>query len=136
MEVRWNIVALGAGLAVMVCLTLLIAPQLFRSPDMGDAASPGLDLPVFPGASLVARLPAQGEPHYLSFRSNADSEQIRRYFTDSANLDGWTFTGQGAGNAGVVLQDRDGRRLIIDVRAMSSCLLSCRQQIHYWLSAR
>jgi hypothetical protein len=136
MEIKWKIAALVAGLAGTVCLTVLLAPQLSLSAGMEDAAGSHLHLPVFPGASLETKLPAQGEARYLTFRSYADPEQIHRYFTDSANLDGWEFTGQIAGSSGVVLQDRNGRRLIIDVRAMSSCLLQCRQQIYYWLTAK
>lgn len=136
MDVKRSIATLVAGMLVAACLMVFLAPPYIGLAGRATPGTSDLQLPVFPGASLDTRLPADGEPRYLSFRTPAAPEEIRRYFAEGGHQNGWVFTGQVAGTAGVVLQDRNGRRLIIDVRAMSSCLLRCQQQIHYWLAAR
>lgn len=120
--------------AIVACLTAWIG--LSRD-DAGDSRHPGAawEIPVFPGAALETRLPAQGEARYFSFRSHADPAQIRRFFIAGGDLDGWRFTGLVAGSAGVILQDMNGRRLIIDVKETAFCLLRCSQQIDYWMTA-
>ena len=136
MEVRHKVVLLTTGLVAAAALVVIIARQLLPGPQVFEAENSGFPIPVFPGSALEARVPAQGEVRYLSFRSPADPEEIRRYFSDDANLSGWSFTGRIAGNTGMILQDGTGRRMIIDIKAMSSCLLSCQQYIHYWLAEK
>jgi hypothetical protein len=122
---------IGAG-----CLAVLAGQQVLHPSMMDGQMEAGHAIPVFPGSSLVSKLPAQGEARYLSFGSYSEPEEIRRFFTEDQNLGDWKYTGQTAGSSGVVLRDGDGRRLIIDVRMATSCLLICQHQIHYWLAAK
>jgi hypothetical protein len=110
----------------------LFGPKFFPASRLPAATTSGLQVPVFPDSVPERRQPAEGEARYLSFRSQADPEQIRRYFTEDGNLAGWRFTGRLAGSAGMILQDNKGRRLIIDIKSMSCCLLMCQQHIHNW----
>lgn len=119
---------IGAG-----CLAVFAGQQIFHTTATDRRAETDLAIPVFPDSSLVSKLPAQGEARYLSFGSYSKPDEIRRFFTEDQNLGDWRYTGQTAGSGGVVLRDGDGRRLIIDVR-MTSCLLICQHQIHYWLA--
>ncbi|MCC6209393.1 MAG: hypothetical protein IT488_14760 [Gammaproteobacteria bacterium] len=122
------------GLIAVICLTALVA---WPSSDLGvgkDDMASSYMIPVYPGSSLLSRLPERGEANYLSFGSYSEPEEIRRYFTSNTNLKGWKFTGETAGNAGVVLNDENGRRVVIDVKVDSTCLLFCPHLINYWLA--
>lgn len=124
------------GLVAVVCFAALAGRHGSHSDLSRNGIGPALTIPIFPGSSLLSKLPEQGEAHYLSFGSHSEPEEIRRYFTTSTNLDGWKFTGETVGNAGVVLKDDNGRRLIIDVKVDPSCLLFCQHLINYWLATR
>lgn len=124
------------GLVTLVCLAALAGRHGSQFGAGVNDVGPAPAIPVFPDSTLLSRLPEQGEAQYLSFGSYSDPEEIRRYFTTSTHLDGWEFTGETAGSAGVVLKDDDGRRLIIDVKVDPSCLLFCRHLINYWLATR
>ncbi|MBK9130596.1 MAG: hypothetical protein IPM20_02985 [Gammaproteobacteria bacterium] len=124
------------GLVAMACLAALASRHGPHIDASSRGIAPALTIPVFPDSSLLSKLPEQGEARYLSFGSHSEPEEIRRYFTTSTNLDGWKFTGETAGSAGVVLKDDNGRRLIIDVKVDPSCLLFCQHLINYWLATR
>lgn len=124
------------GLVAVVSLAALAGRHGPHVNASRNDPGPDIRIPVFPDSSLLLKLPEQGEAHYLSFGSHSRPEEIRRYFTTSTNLDGWKFTGETAGSAGVVLRDDNGRRLIIDVKVDPSCLLFCQHLINYWLATR
>lgn len=123
-------------LIMIVCLAALAGRRATRVAAVEHGGAAMLMIPVFPGSTLLSRLPELGEARYLSFGSYSEPEEIRRYFTANEGLGDWRFTGETAGSAGVVLKDGHGQRLIIDVRANSSCLLFCQHLINYWLTAK
>ncbi|MCC6302004.1 MAG: hypothetical protein IT489_04290 [Gammaproteobacteria bacterium] len=121
---------------MIVCLTVLAGRRVSHVAAVENDGAATLVIPVFPGASLLSKLPEQGEASFLSFGSYSEPEEIRRYFTMNEDLGDWRFTGETAGSAGVVLKDGHGRRLIVDVRVNSSCLLFCQHLINYWLTTK
>ena len=124
------------GLIAVVCLAALAGRQGSHVDAGTNDTGYALMIPVFPDSTLLSKLPERGEARYLSFGSHSEPEVIRRYFTTNTNLDGWRFTGETAGSAGVVLKDGSGRRLIIDVKVDATCLLFCQHLISYWLATR
>lgn len=133
---RWKIAAAIYLVLWLGCLSTLVGQQISRIANASDHGNSDLPVPIFPGSVLKSRLPPQGEASYLAFGTYADPEKIRQYFTDEKNLVGWRYVGDISGNDGLILQDAEGRRLIVDVRTMSSCLLLCQHQITYWLTSK